>query len=188
MGRVGWVVAALALTVMAGCSSVIPGQAAPSSRASQNGPAGSGLGPIGSDAPGSSGLGGALGGGSGGGLCDTLTPAQLAEVGLAGATGESISGQVEACNWSMPGQFLPAALMLYPNTDLQAIAAAAGGAVQYQQTQVAGRPALEGGTPPGADVCGVMVAVDTGVLSLVRPGSCDEVRRMMEMVIPNLPS
>jgi hypothetical protein len=181
MSRIALAVGALALLAVAGCGTTVPGDAYPAGAAPVDG----------RTAPGAAApIGGRDAGGATGSidLCATMSSSELAEVGLAGAGGRMIGGPVASCQWKVPGEFVPVVLMLSPTDDLDAIATATGaGGGTHRTTEMAGLPAIEGATATG-DGCNVYVQHPAGVLSLLTPGSCDQARRIVERVVPDLPA
>ena len=172
MGRMVRVVAAIALAVIAGCSSTVPGQVQPGGVAPGSGTPSATGGPRGSAA-------------SVGDLCATVSPAELARAGLAGATARSIGGPLPSCQWKKPGEFVPVVLMLAPGEDLDVTAEAMGRSGPFQDTEVAGMRGLERGS---AESCTVLVEHSAGVLGTVAPESCEQGRRILAAAVSGLAS
>jgi hypothetical protein len=180
MNRVATAVGALALLlrVVAGCSATVVGDASP---------AGDGRTPLGAPAPGAGGIGDG-GATSTVDLCSTLSAPDLEAVGMAGARARSIGGPVASCQWTAPGQFVPVVLMLSPADDLDTFTTAVGAGSTHRETEVAGLRAIEGGTAAGDGACNLFVQHPAGVISVLAPGGCDQARRIVEHVVPDLPA
>lgn len=159
----------------AGCSAVVPGRAYPVGASQERSVAPA------ADAP-RDGRSGAVD------LCATLTPEQLAQVGLAGATARSIGDPMPACQCKVRGAFVPVMLMLMPGADLDALTAHRSAGTTYRETEVAGVRAVEVRSAAEGDTCGLIVDLDPAPLQVLGTGGCDQGRRMLEMVIPNLPA
>jgi hypothetical protein len=169
MYRIARFTAVGALLLAAGCGGVIEGRALPAAQPARD---------VGS-----------AGNVSGVTPCDLLTPAQLDELGLGGATARPVdTGPARSCQWSAPGSFTPAILSIFSGVGLETIASAQGGAAGFTESEVAGYPALSGGGPGGGDHCGVLVGLtEAAVLSVLTSDGCDAGERMAALAIANLP-